>query len=407
MIFTKSRQQVFQALTAGILVMFFLSSCSSSSNSSSDPIVEVAAVPSIVGKVVKADGSGINDVAVDLGSPAKDSTVTDTSGAFTIKPPAFGDYQLFISKKGFVTQVKDVTVSDAGVSLTPITLKAVDVVKTISSSTGGAVEVESVVASKKVGIAIPANAATGASIEVSMSLLSGNDIPSTLPTEAGKTLLPVGTVALGITPAGTVLTKAATATVPVPEALKESDRTFDVYSLSNGVWSVLKKDVNNIGGNVAFQVSKAGTYMVMTTIEDVSAASSGASTTTTPTTTNETVTPGATVKKTVTDKIGIAGLDGADADEKAEIEALVTSLLEKQLDAKFGAAQELSVTAPAAEDTANRLVCVLTFTRSTFVRVFQFNTRRGSITIIVTITIERFKFDCKDVQDTGAAGGTG
>jgi hypothetical protein len=147
--------------------------------------------------------------------------------------------------------------------------------------------------------------------------------------------------------------------------------------------------------------------MVMTAIEDVTDSASGASETTTKLEGSEVV-PGETTTKTVTDTIGIAGLDNVAEEEKAEIESLVTSLLEKQLEAKFGVAQELAVTAPAAEEKAQRLVCTVVPSSNTFVFIFSFNTASGPVTVIVTVTIIRFTVVCVDdgVTPTGGTGGT-
>ena len=404
MISSKYRQQIYPIFIIGILFLFFLGGCSSSNE---DPItrIEKAAVPNIVGKVLATDGTPIVAATVDLDAFTELRATTDSNGKFTISPLFFDDYQLIISKEGFITQYRNINVSDSGVSLEPIVLKQIDKLKRIDANTGGDIAVKTVTGSE-IKVDIPAGTSNELT-EISMTLLTGAEIPSALPTEEGKTLFPIGVLVVGMTPVDTVLTIPAKGTVPVPIILQETDRTFDVYELNNGVWDLYRKNLkSNLDNQIAFQISKAGSYMVMSAISDTTTNSNSDQTTGVLETSE--LTPGDTIEKTVTDTLQISGTENLPEKEKAEIEALITSLLEKQLETKFGVERTLFLTAPDIEKAVKKLVCSTRLVQTPQVHTFVFNIPGfGKIVITVTTVSIHYSQTCEDDGQPDPTGGVG
>ncbi len=410
MISTKYRQQIYPIFIIGIFLMFFLGGCSSSNEDLITPI-EKAAVRSIIGEVIATNGTPIDAATVDLDALTELRVVTDSNGKFTISPPFFDDYQLIISKEGFVTQYKNISVSDSGVSLKPIVLKRIDKIKQIDGNIGGDIAIKTVTGSK-IEVDIPAGASNELT-EIKMTLLTGAEIPSDLPAEEGKTLLPIGVLVVGMTPVDTVLTIPAEGKIPVPIILQETDRTFDVYELNNGVWDLYRKNLkNNPDNKITFPILKAGSYMVTSTIPNTITPDSAniESDKTIEVLETSKLDSGDTIEKTVADTLQISGTEDLPKQEKAEIEALITSLLEKQLETKFGIEHKLFLTAPDIEKTTKKLFCSTKLVQTTQVYTFNFNIPGFGKIVITVITVSTYYSQiCEDdgqPNPTGAVGGS-
>jgi hypothetical protein len=403
MISNHSPQSIFYTLTISAITALLLTSCGGSSSSSS------TATAKISGTLTESDGTTpIDEVTVELDDlkAAKTlsslTTKTDVGGKYTVQNSNTGDFQLIFTKDGFLKQYKNITVSSSGVSAPPTFMSAAAPSQEINED-GGEVTASGAIGGEAVKVQIPTNAA-GQNISVSLTLLKGAEIPAVLPTEEGKTLLPVGALAMGITPSSVTSIKASKVSVPVPSVLQD-DRKFTVYILKNGKWDQYQENLTKTGTNtVDFDITIPSTYMVMTEIDDIT--NVGA----TINITNglvETVEPGATIDKPVTNSITI-NFDqfAGTADEKAEVKALIESLLEQQNGTKFDVEQTNSLeissitTKQISAKLAAKTICTITNIITEKVYVFVF----PNYSFTVTVTIRNWKIDCQ--EQTGATGGT-
>jgi 5-hydroxyisourate hydrolase-like protein (transthyretin family) len=422
MISNHAPQSIFYTLTLSTIstiTALLLTSCGGGSSSSSSP-VETATVAAISGVLKQANGVAVTEADVQLDDLTKTKVLTtsgttdktDTDGKYSVQPPKTGDYQLIFTKDDFATQYKLVTVGEA---VTPTIMKEVGETEATESNTARTFAATS----KTGGIALEIPNTTDA-IKVSLTLLEGAEIPSTLPVSEGNTLLPVGALSMDISPSTATLSASITASVPAPSIFQNTGREFTVHFLNNGKWedhtASLKISVNE---TIDFKIAEAGTYMVMTEVADITADSDAEATNVSevkePVGSGQILTP-SVENKIVIDTTNIPNTVPEKA--KKEITSLISSLLEQQNGTSFGT-QDLTVAVPSvvtkqsAAKLAAKLVCTSTITTKTTVYVFIFDlsylniSGLGIIKIPVNEVVVDFNVSCTDDGTGLGTGGTG
>ena len=423
MISNHSPQRIFYTLTISAITALLLTSCGGSS--SSTPI-ETAALPAISGTVTKADATPIDGISVTLTKSAaklqqKTTDTTTSDGKFSVTPTATGEHQLKFTGTNFLTQYKNVNVSTSDAPVTPTVMSAAAASVNISPGVPvTASDTANVQAS--VGIkAVKVETSDGSPVTaVSLTLLTGVEIPSTLPTSSttGKTLLPVGAIAMSVTPADADFSNSPIkAIVPLPEILK-SNTAFPVYNLVAGEW----KSVGNgtvADSSITFDITKSGTYMVMTEIANIETADvksekpMPAGTQTIPAMPGQVVSIIPEVKDSV--KVDLTALVEASETEKEDIKTLIESFLEKKNEIQPEATTTNTVAVPAIAtklsaknaDIAAKLVCTVKITQTKITYKLPFKLNGQAIIVPVTIIRTNVAVSCADDGTGLSTGGTG
>jgi len=412
MISNRSLQSMFYTLTISAMTALLLTGCGGSSSSS--PTVETAAIPAISGTVTKADATPIDGVTVKLTGPTstklqlKTTDTTGNDGTFSVDPTSTGEHQLEFTGTNFLTQYKNVTVSASGAPVAPTIMSAAAELVTIVAG-GAPVTASNTAGTEVTGVqVIKATIPAGSPVTaISLTLLTGVEIPSTLPTTSGKTLLPVGTIAMSVEPTDADLSNSpVTAIVPLPEVLK-SNTVFTVYNLIDGQWKSAG-DGTVDGSTITFKVTKPGTYMVMTEIDNIEDVKSEA-TVVAGSTQSIPAIPGQVVLiPAIKDSVKVTFSGEVSGTDKADIEILIKSFLEKQNEIQSGTTTTNSVAVPAvAQKLAAKLVCNIDIKQLETVYTIPFVASGESITVTVTILGTTVDVTCSDDGTGLSTGGTG